>query len=539
MWIAAMITHEPLLTSLKVSLIAAATAGLTIVTTAPVLILKRLHASQVATIVVVVFASASTLLALLSTGHSQSPYIALWLIISLFSAISGYKSALPVILLILGYGALTLGDYNEPAKWLGFSLSFIVPVVVSYIAWNHRQQTQDGSNQAVSTLAQELNQESNKSDIIVNAIADGVLVITQNGIVDMINPAAQSIIGWNKDDALKLDYRSVLRILNADNSPLDSALDPIQQCLKTNQPVITDRFSLQTSSGKSLLASILVSPLGSSSNGVIVVLRDTTAQHAEEREQAEFISTASHEMRTPVAAIEGYIGLALNPSTAVIDEKARAYLSKAQESASHLGRLFQDLLDVSKVEDGRLKSTPTMADLTGFVRTVLEDFKAAAAQKNLVFSFLPDTSSNGASVAPIYYANVDLDHLREIISNLVGNAIKYTKEGKVSVDVTGTDDRIYIKTTDSGIGIPAEDIPHLFQKFYRVDNTDTREIGGTGLGLYLSRRLVESMDGKLELESEYGKGSTFTINLPRVSREDALNVLQSVTAKQPQTETKL
>jgi anti-sigma regulatory factor (Ser/Thr protein kinase) len=136
-------------------------------------------------------------------------------------------------------------------------------------------------------------------------------------------------------------------------------------------------------------------------------------------------------------------------------------------------------------------------------------------------------------VAPVYYAHVDNDHLREVVSNLVENAIKYTPQGDVIIDVRGDDTHVQVSVQDSGIGIPKEDIPHLFQKFYRVDNTDTREIGGTGLGLYLSRRLAELMGGQIKVESEYKKGSTFTLELPRTDHTEALRLMEvSATAEE-------
>jgi len=232
-------------------------------------------------------------------------------------------------------------------------------------------------------------------------------------------------------------------------------------------------------------------------------------------------------MRTPVAAIEGYLGLALNPQTASIDEKARSYLVKAQEAAKHLGRLFQDLLDISRVEDGRLSSDPKIIDIPTYVRSLLEDFSGQFTEKGLSLVYGPDTNAQaGQTIAPIFYAKADQDHLHEIISNLITNAIKYTKEGTITVDVNGDDDHVYISVKDTGIGIPTEDLPHLFQKFYRVDNSDTREIGGTGLGLYLARRLAEAMGGHLNVKSAYGEGSTFTVDLPRASKEAAAQAQQ-------------
>ena len=146
-----------------------------------------------------------------------------------------------------------------------------------------------------------------------------------------------------------------------------------------------------------------------------------------------------------------------------------------------------------------------------------------ATQKGLTYSFRPHTLANNPSdqhLQPLYYIFTDPDHFREVTANLIENAIKYTKTGEIVVDVTGDPSTVVVSVTDSGIGIPAEDIPHLFQKFYRVDNSETREIGGTGLGLYLVRRLVENMSGNIRVESEYGSGSTFFLEIPRLSKEE-------------------
>lgn len=485
--------------------------------------------------------SVSMLLSIQSTGNMESPYLPLWVLVAIFGAVAGYISFLPVCIAVASYGAYLWYYHAIPdSDWIAFGLVLVFPVIMGYFFWSRRFQVQDKSDEAVSELAQELTQESSKSGIITSAIADGVLVVDVNGIIQLINPAAQRIIGWGEEDAAKLDYRSVLKIINGKNEIVEGQLDPIQQCLSTQQSVLTDNLGIRTASGKQLLASIMASPLSDGGSGAVVVFRDITAQRAEEREQAEFISTASHEMRTPVAAIEGYLGLALNPQTATIDDKARIYLGKAQESAKHLGHLFQDLLDVSKIEDGRLTSNPNIIDIPSFVRSKLEDFTSQFNEKGLSLIFAPDTNTkSGQTIAPIFYARIDVDHLHEILSNLITNAIKYTREGTVTVDVTGDNDHVYISIKDTGIGIPTEDLPHLFQKFYRVDNTDTREIGGTGLGLYLSRRLSEAMSGHLTVQSVYGQGSTFTVDLPRVSKEAAEQAQQAMAAAQNPPATKL
>ena len=486
--------------------------------------------------VVVLALTVTILLTIESTGDLVSPYLPLVVITGVFSAVAGLVPFIGIVAAVALYSAYLWQSVSPTIEqWIAFGLTMYFPLLLGLFIWSLRFQIQDKSNQQVSELAHELTQESSKSEIITNAIADGVILIDAKGIIQLINPAAERIIGWGSEDATRLDYRSVLKIINIKNDIVEGQLDPVQQCLSTNQSVITDKLGIRTVSGKQLLASIMVSPLSDNSSGVVVVFRDITAQRAEEREQAEFISTASHEMRTPVAAIEGYLGLSLNPQTATIDDKARMYLSKAQEAAKHLGRLFQDLLDVSRVEDGRLANNPSVIDVTTYVHNVLDDFSGQFTEKGLSVKFVPDVSH----VTPVFYATVDRDHLHEVVANLFTNALKYTKEGTVSVDVTGDNDHIYIMVKDSGIGIPAEDIPHLFQKFYRVDNSDTREIGGTGLGLYLSRRLAEAMGGHLTVQSVYGEGSTFTVELPRTSKESADAAKQASTPQTTQPETKL
>lgn len=414
-------------------------------------------------------------------------------------------------------------------------LVFVVCLIVRVIGGDPH----DENNNRYNRLASQLSQVAGKSEVVINAITDGVLALDSQGVIELINPSAQKIIGWGKKDALSLNYKSVLKIVNDKNEEMKNLSDPIQKALSENKPVTDNNLFLVTNSGKNISVSLVISPVGQPGSGVIVAFRDITKEKAEERQQAEFISTASHEMRTPVASIEGYLGLALNPSTATIDAKAREFITKAHESSQHLGRLFQDLLDVSKADDGRMRSNPSIVDLVSFIGSVVEDLKPKADQKNLRLVFRPaissDTETSARRMDPVYYVNVDNDHLREIMSNLIENAIKYTHSGDVTIDIDGTYTHAKVSIADTGIGIPPEDIPHLFQKFYRVDNSDTREIGGTGLGLYLCRRLVETMNGRLWVESEYKKGSTFFVELPRVNHEEAQALIEQASIEAEKT----
>ena len=493
--------------------------------------LPRKHETEIGIFVYLLTVTVATT-TIITSGGVVSPFLVMWIIVAIFAGFFGaIISGIMGLLVILQIIATSVQQGTNIQFIIGYLFFGFLPLIFSLVLWVRRQKTDDNT----SSLKNKLSAVESKSDVVINAIDDGVLAISKDGNIELINPSAQQIIGWDQGDALGLNWKSVLKLVTSDGKDVEDLENPIAQSLSKNQPTHNDKLFLLTSSEKRILVSIVSSPVGTEGEGVIVVFRDITKEKAEEREQAEFISTASHEMRTPVASIEGYLGLALNPATAHIDEKARDFITKAHESAQHLGRLFQDLLDISKVEDGRMKNNPKIINVNEFLKDIFDGLATKASEKQLNYIFMPDIIDEGKekSLQPIFYANIDPDHFREVVSNLIENAIKYTPSGEVVVNVTGDDKQISVSVKDSGIGIPAEDIPHLFQKFYRVDNSDTREIGGTGLGLYLSRRLAEAMSGNLRVESKYKEGSTFYLEIPRMSSSDAKQRLESAEAESP------
>ena len=465
----------------------------------------------------------------IASGGILSPFIALWMAVSVFAGLFGMQGLGAILALVNIYlVASILSGTIRRDDILMTVIGLELPMFMSYILWRGRETMENAQTSNVSSLHKTLQQESTKSDAVIEAIGDGVIVTDTHGVIQLINPAAQQMTGWTSSDAVGIHYESVLKMENDKGVAVEPSSDPIAQAINTNQQARSHDIIIVTKSGKHITATFVVSPIGDSGEGAIAVFRDVTKERSEEKEQAEFISTASHEMRTPVASIEGYLGLALNPATAQIDDKARDFINKAHESAQHLGHLFQDLLDVTKADDGRMTNTPRVIDTVNFTRDIVDGLSQKASEKGLAITYRPDGSKATVGttvIAPILYVHVDKDHLREVLANLIENAIKYTPHGEVTVDVGGDDAHVVFAVADSGIGIPAEDIGHLFQKFYRVDNTDTREIGGTGLGLYLCRRLVESMEGRIWVESEHGKGSTFYVELPRIDHLKANDLL--------------
>ena len=364
------------------------------------------------------------------------------------------------------------------------------------------------------------------AELALATIHDGVIITNRAGSIQFINPAAVIMLDCGSaENATGLDYGLLLKLESKEGRELPENENPLIQAMRTNQQLENYEACLIAGpSAKRIPISISVAIANNNENNRIITFRNITKELAEEGEQTEFISTASHEMRTPIASIEGYLSLALNPQTSTIDERARNYLIAAHNASQHLGRLFRDLLDVTKLDDGHLRPHFEPVEMVGIVKKITDSYIATAknAKLNLQFGSNDPAAINGISkLSQVVYSYIDMNFLQEIMSNLIENAVKYTPAGgSIYVNVLGDGDRALINVTDTGIGISSDDIHHIFQKFYRADNSDTRTIGGTGLGLYLVKQRVEAMGGRVWAESAFGEGSTFYVSLPRISGEE-------------------
>jgi PAS domain S-box-containing protein len=461
------------------------------------------------------------------------PYIALWLFTTGLNGIYG----LPVLLgsaLVSGIYVLLQSNFH-PAQitqqslvLIGGSLLF---ALLAYPFW--RGKFVSRQDQQMSQLSGALKTNQTQSAILIQSIADGVIVTNNDGQITLINRAAANMTGWTVEEAVGVDVKSVVSLTKEDGAEISQEDFPFTAVL-VHKAFINRSLQITSRAGKKQIISLVISPVvtaGGEVYGAVAVMRDVSEERATEKQSAEFISTASHEMRTPVAAIEGYLALALNDKVSTIDSRARGFLEKAHASTQHLGQLFQDLLTSAKAEDGRLTNHPGVVEMGAFLEQLVEDLRFAAPKKGLVTEFVVGSNEaidatksdeDGRKVVkPLYYVYADADRIREVITNLFDNACKYTEAGKISLGLTGNNEVVQLYIRDTGAGIPAEDIPHLFQKFYRVDSSATRTIGGTGLGLFICRKIIELYQGRLWVESQLGKGSTFFINLPRLNNQKA------------------
>ena len=386
--------------------------------------------------------------------------------------------------------------------------------------------TQAGANSAGGAVAGAESAEI-LANLVLNTIDSGVIIVLPTGVIEYINPAAVSLLGGQMaQNFLSAKLEDILKLENGQGVAIPAQNNLVFYAVNNGQNYTTREYFLVNLQGQKKPVAFKIITAHSPKNERIVTFYDITSELEAESEQTEFISTASHEMRTPVASIEGYLGLALNPKTATIDERAKKYLEEAHKSSQHLGKLFRDLLDVTKLDDKRIKAHLTPIEVTSTVRSIAEGQIPKMSEKNIHFTFGSSSSANmngGRVINQEVFAAVDVDFLREIINNLIENAIKYTNNGGgIWVNVRGDGDRVLINVTDTGIGISPEDSKHVFQKFYRADNSETRTIGGTGLGLYIVKERVEAMSGSTWVESTFGEGSTFYVAFPRLTYEEYL-----------------
>ena len=368
-------------------------------------------------------------------------------------------------------------------------------------------------------------QSANLANLVLNSIDEGVMIVHSSGIVVLVNPAAMRLLGTSDPNMVEnLQLASILNLENSEGAKIEDDVNPVLRAVMNGENFETRDLILVSIQEQRRPVAISVVCTTTGQNERIITLRDIARELEEEGEQADFISTASHEMRTPVASIEGYLGLALNPKTATIDERARKYLEEAHASSKHLGRLFKDLLDVTKLDDKKIRVQLTPVEMASTVRSIANGQVPMMSEKGIHYTFGANAARSDNVTRVVnqeVYASVDIDFLREAVNNLVENAIKYTASGGgIWVNVRGDDDRVLINVTDTGIGISPDDLKHVFQKFYRADNSQTRTVGGTGLGLYLVKQRVEAMGGKVWAESSFGEGSTFYLSFPRITAEE-------------------
>ncbi len=352
----------------------------------------------------------------------------------------------------------------------------------------------------VIRLTQEnLEQESKRLHSILSYMTDGVLATNRRGKITMINDMAKKQLGVQKEDVLNKSILELLKI--EDEYELRDLITQIPELMIDSQDGNGEYLSLRVRFALIRRESGFIS-------GLVAVLHDTTEQEKEERERRLFVSNVSHELRTPLTSVKSYLE-ALDEG-ALSEPVAPDFIKVSLDETNRMMRMVTDLLHLSRIDNATSHLDVEMINFTAFITFILNRFdKMRGSDEEKKYDLVRDYPITSV------WIEIDTDKMTQVIDNILNNAIKYSPDGgKITVTMKTTDDQMILSISDQGLGIPKQDLPRIFDRFYRVDRARSRAQGGTGLGLAIAKEIVKQHEGFIWAKSEYGKGSTFTIVLP-------------------------
>ena len=352
----------------------------------------------------------------------------------------------------------------------------------------------------VIRLTQEnLEQETKRLNSILSYMTDGVLATNRRGQITMINDMAKKQLGIVKEEALNKSILELLKI--EDEYELRDLITQIPELMIDSQNANGEYLSLRVRFALIRRESGFIS-------GLVAVLHDTTEQEKEERERRLFVSNVSHELRTPLTSVKSYLE-ALDEG-ALYDPVAPDFIKVSLDETNRMMRMVTDLLHLSRIDNATTRLDVELINFTAFITFILNRFdKMRSQDEEKKYELVRDYPINSV------WIEIDTDKMTQVIDNILNNAIKYSPDGgKITVSMKTTDDQMILSIKDQGLGIPQQDLPKIFDRFYRVDRARSRAQGGTGLGLAIAKEIIKQHNGFIWAKSEYGKGSTFTIVLP-------------------------
>ena len=352
----------------------------------------------------------------------------------------------------------------------------------------------------VIRLTQEnLEQESKRLHSILAYMTDGVLATNRRGHITMINDMAKRQLGIESDDALNQNILELLKI--EEEYELRDLITQSPELMIYSQNLNGEYISLRVRFALIRRESGFIS-------GLVAVLHDTTEQEKEERERRLFVSNVSHELRTPLTSVKSYLE-ALDEG-ALTEPVAPDFIKVSLDETNRMMRMVTDLLHLSRIDNESSHLDVELINFTAFITFILNRFDKMRSQDDeKKYELVRDYPINSV------WIEIDTDKMTQVIDNILNNAIKYSPDGgKITVSMKTTDDQMILSISDQGLGIPKQDLPKIFDRFYRVDRARSRAQGGTGLGLAIAKEIIKQHKGFIWAKSEYGKGSTFTIVLP-------------------------
>ena len=354
-------------------------------------------------------------------------------------------------------------------------------------------------SEVIRLTRENLEQESKRLHSILSYMTDGVLATNRRGKITMINDMAKKQLGVQKEEVLNKSILELLKI--EDEYELRDLITQIPELIIDSQDDNGEYLSLRVRFALIRRESGFIS-------GLVAVLHDTTEQEKEERERRLFVSNVSHELRTPLTSVKSYLE-ALDEG-ALTEPIAPDFIKVSLDETNRMMRMVTDLLHLSRIDNATSHLDVEMINFTAFITFILNRFdKMRGPDGEKKYELVRDYPITSV------WIEIDTDKMTQVIDNILNNAIKYSPDGgKITVTMKTTDDQMILSISDQGLGIPKQDLPRIFDRFYRVDRARSRAQGGTGLGLAIAKEIIKQHKGFIWAKSEYGKGSTFTIVLP-------------------------
>jgi PAS domain S-box-containing protein len=353
------------------------------------------------------------------------------------------------------------------------------------------------------------------AEALFASIGDGAIATDEFGKITQVNPVAQQILGRTATELIGKWFPKQIIALTPEGGPVNLIDRPITRAFLTGMPV-SEKMHYRRKNGLSVPVAISVSPilLDGKPIGAIQVFRDITLEQEVDRMKSEFISLASHQLRTPLSAIKTYSHMLVDGYMGEVTPSQKKSLRTIISATNRMNELISTLLNITRIESGTIAVTPKLLQMDKIAEEVLKEVSLMAADKSIDLS-LQQSGQSSMSI------KTDSLILKEIITNLVSNAIKYTPDnGSVTILVRARAHDIQVSVIDTGWGIPKYAQDQIFSKFFRAHNIVKRETTGTGLGLYLVKGLIDRLGGKIWFTSEEGNGTTFCFSLPRTKRLD-------------------
>jgi len=341
-------------------------------------------------------------------------------------------------------------------------------------------------------------EEKNKTLAVITNFADGLLVFDKDGKLSLINPQAKVFFDIKGRDIIG---RPIMEL---------STFPILELLVKLLGPEIKGVFRKELPVKEKLTLEVSTVPMIREEEilGTLVILHDITREKIVERMKTEFVSLSAHQLRTPLSAIKWTLRMVLDGDLGPITEEQRDFIEKTYRSNERMINLINDLLDVARIEEGRYLYKPVLVDFEPIVQSVIGSYKDEIEKKKIKFEFKKTEEK-------LPKVNLDVEKIRLAIDNLIDNAIRYTPSyGQVTVSLKHRKGEIEFSVKDTGVGIPRDQQERMFTKFFRASNAIRMATEGTGLGLFITKNIIEAHGGKIWFESEEGKGTTFYFTLP-------------------------